>query len=281
MVKRDVIEIDREICDGCGECIPACPEGAIQVIDGKAMLVNEAFCDGLGACIGDCPKNAIEITEKDVEPYNEEEVVEKMVQQGPNVLKTHLQHLSDHGQQELLETAVNHLKELGIEPPIEFEANEIEKTSHSCPGAQIQTDDKKTVGDEEYRLNQWPIQLTLVPVKAPYFQTEELVFIADCVTPTYPDIHQIIRGRPLVMGCPKLDERDSYINKLTKILEQNPIEKITNIHMEVPCCYGTKQIIEKAIEKIDREIQTKEIIITVDGEIEQNTTDNRPKKRGY
>ncbi|WGI16919.1 4Fe-4S binding protein [Methanonatronarchaeum sp. AMET-Sl] len=265
MVEREIIDIDHDLCDGCGDCIPACPEGAIQIIDGKARLINESFCDGLGACLQECPKNAIKIQKKEVEPYNEEKVIEKMVEQGPEVLKAHLQHLSNHGQTKLLETAIDHLKTLGVQPP-KIKINEDLKPEIGCPGTKIQTN-KQKISRKEVGSGQWPLQLSLVPVKAPYLDTDHLVFVADCVPPTYPNLHkEIIKGQPIVLGCPKLDDQQKYINKLTQILENNPIQKITSLHMEVPCCHGVNQIIEKAIKKTDREIETNEIVISIEGD---------------
>jgi len=256
LVKREVIDIDHEKCDGCGECIPACPEGAIQLIDGKARLVNEAFCDGLGACLGECPQDAIKITEKEASPYNEKKVVENMVRQGRDVLKAHLKHLKEHGQNQLYQEAIQHLDKLGIKPPEIKTEKTVDKEKTG----------KQDVERQEKPLGQWPVQLSLVPVQAPYFDTDELLFIADCVPTAHPDFHrEITKGRPIVIGCPKLDDQERYIEKLTEILSANPIKKISSVHMEVPCCYGTNNIIKKAIENTDKEVDFEEKTISIEG----------------
>jgi len=268
-MKREIIKIDEDICDGCGECVKGCPEGALQVINGKARLINEAFCDGLGACIGDCPKDAIEIIEREAEPYDEKKVVENIAEQGQDVLKAHLEHLKEHGQTDLLEEALEHLEELGIKSPIDIkEADQ----DHTCPGSAMnQWDNEQESGDEGGRINsrldQWPVQLNLVPVQAPFFEDKELVIAADCVPFAYPNFHvDFLEENSLLIGCPKLDDSEQYVEKLSEIFKQNDIKSINVVHMEVPCCFGLNQIVKKAMKKSGEDIPLEETTITVKGE---------------
>ncbi len=265
-MKREIIKIDHEICDGCGECVKGCPEGALQVIDGKARLVNEAFCDGLGACIGDCPKDAIEIIEREAEPYDEKKVVENIVEQGENVLKAHLEHLRDHDQHDLLKEAVEHLEEIGVDNPLEEMKT---KTPSGCPSSEPDEWKEQTNKEEGRlgsRLNQWPVQLNLVPVQAPFFDDEELVIAADCVPFAYPNFHpDFLEDSSLLIGCPKLDDADHYVEKLIKIFKQNDIKSLKVVHMEVPCCFGLKKIVKTALSESGKEIPVKDVTISLKG----------------
>ncbi|MFW5946644.1 MAG: ATP-binding protein [Candidatus Natronoplasma sp.] len=267
-IKREIIKIDHEICDGCGECVKGCPEGALQVIDGKARLINEAFCDGLGACIGDCPKDAIEIIKREAEPYDEKKVVENIAEQGENVLKAHLEHLKEHGQEDLLKEALEHLEELGIDNPVEME-KEKGVQDHGCPGSAVgqwDTEEEKEEGRLSPRLQQWPVQLNLVPIQAPYFDDSDLVIAADCVPFAYPNFHpDFLEDSSLVIGCPKFDDAEHYVEKLTEIFKQNDINSIRVVHMEVPCCFGLKKIVKKALSESGKDIPLEDVTITVKG----------------
>ncbi|MEF8835924.1 MAG: 4Fe-4S binding protein [Candidatus Thermoplasmatota archaeon] len=267
-MKREIIKIDHEICDGCGECVKGCPEGALQVIDGKARLINEAFCDGLGACIGDCPKDAIEIIEREAEPYDEKTVVKNIAEQGENVLKAHLEHLKEHDQTDLLNEAVEHLEELGIDNPIEMK-EEKEEEGHTCPGSAVgqwENEGEEEEGRLSSRLQQWPVQLNLVPVQAPFFDDKELVIAADCVPFAYPNFHpDFLEDSSLIIGCPKLDDAEHYVEKLTEIFKQNEIKRLKVVHMEVPCCFGLKKMVKKALSESGKEIPIEDITISVKG----------------
>lgn len=272
MVKRKIIEIDEEKCNGCSLCIPDCPEGALQIIDGKARLISDLFCDGLGACIGSCPKGAIKMIEREAQLYNEQKVMEKIVKQGKNVIKAHLQHLKDHGEKNYLREAIEYLKEKGIENPLESKALKEHAVFHGCPGSRIvdfRNKKKPSAASQprqESELRQWPVQLTLVSPKAPYFNKADLLIAADCVPFAYADFHHdFLRNRSLVIGCPKLDDTEFYKKKLTEILKSNNIRSIAVLHMEVPCCYGLQHVVENAIKASRKKIKLKQTIITIDG----------------
>ncbi len=270
-MKRQIIKIDEEKCNGCGECIKGCPEGALQLIDGKARLINEAFCDGLGACIGECPLGAITIEEREAEPYNEKAVVIRMIEQGENILKAHLKHLKEHGQEDLLLEALDFLEEEGIEIELEEEQTPV-STACGCPSsvpAEWENDETpaEAVGRIPSYLRQWPVQLYLVPVQAPYFKDANLVIAADCVPFAYANFHQdFLDGNSLIVGCPKLDDAGYYNEKLTEIFKRNVIKKVTIAHMEVPCCFGLNQIVKQAVTDSGKEIPIEEITISIKGE---------------
>ena len=205
-MKRSVIRIDEEKCTGCAECIPNCPEGAIQIIDGKARLVSDLFCDGLGACIGTCPVGAISIEEREAEPYDESKVMERIVLGGPNVIKAHLKHLSDHDATAYFNEAVSYLKNHGYTVP---EISEGEHGCHgSCPGsAQREFAAKgapnKESGARKSHLSHWPVQLHLISPIAPYFNNADILVAADCVAFTLADFHRdFLAGNKLVIGFP-------------------------------------------------------------------------------
>ncbi|MFW6375915.1 MAG: ATP-binding protein [Thermoplasmatota archaeon] len=268
-MKREIIDIDEEKCNGCGECIKGCPEGAIQIIDGKARLVNEAFCDGLGACIGDCPKDAITIEKREAKPYDEAQVVERMVDKGENVLKAHLEHLKEHGQDDLLKEAVEHLENMGEEISINLDEP---KTACGCPSSaptQWENESKdEEAGSISSRLEQWPVQLNLVPVQASYFDDSDLVIAADCVPFAYADFHRdFIDGNSVVVGCPKLDDASHYQDKLASIFKHNDINSIKILHMEVPCCFGLTQLVKKALSDSGKNIPVEDITVSVKGKI--------------
>jgi NAD-dependent dihydropyrimidine dehydrogenase PreA subunit len=265
MPKRKIIKINEIKCNGCGQCIPNCPEGAIQVIDGKARLISDLFCDGLGACIGHCPKGAIIIEEREAEEYNEKKVMANIIKQGKNVIKAHLEHLKEHAQDEYLKQAVDFLNEKGIENPLKDEhIHSLHKHSaHACPGAKIMD----FRGTQESRLGQWPIQLILVPPFAPFLDNTDLLIAADCVGFAYTDFHEgLLKGKTLLVGCPKFDDMQVYTERLTWVFKQNNIKSVTYAHMEVPCCFGLVGVINGAISASGKNIPFKEAVISIKGE---------------
>ena len=285
MAKRKIIKIDEGKCNGCALCIPNCPEGALQLIDGKARLISDLFCDGLGACIGKCPEGAITIEEREAEGYDERRVMGNIVKQGKNVIKAHLTHLKEHNQAELLKQAIDFLKEKGIEIHLEQEhlhhghkhlsaGGKAMSDSSSCPGSKMMDfrekqefpeEDKVTSGAKS-QLRQWPIQLKLVPPFAPYLNNADLLIAADCAPFAYADFHNdLLKGRILLVGCPKLDDVKFYQEKITQILKTNNIKSITCVHMEVPCCFGLIQIIKEAIILSNKKIPFKEVTISIKG----------------
>jgi ferredoxin len=276
MAKRKIIKIDQIKCNGCGECIPNCPEGAIQIIDNKARLISDLFCDGLGACLGHCPQGAITIEEREAEEYDERKVMENIVRQGKNVIRAHLAHLKEHGQAELLNQAKAYLKERGIENPLLEEPSILHKHGASgCPGAEVMDFRERQVrakGDvnahRESELQTWPIQIMLVPPFAPYLNNADLLVAADCVGFAYADFHEyLLKGKTLLVGCPKFDDLEIYREKFTQIFKQNIIKSVTYAHMEVPCCFGLVSVINEAISLSGKNIPFKEVVISVKGEL--------------
>lgn len=272
MAKRDIITIDAYKCNGCGQCVPNCPEGAIQIIDGKARLVSDLFCDGLGACIGHCPEAAITIEKREAEKYDERIVMENIVRQGENVIKAHLRHLKEHGQDQYLNVAVSYLKEKKIDAPAEEYSHD--RLPCECPGSKVmKLHDDDECGDEtdpvqKSKLRQWPVQITLVPNNAPYFEDADLLISADCVPFAYPNFHgNLLKGKILLVGCPKLDDSDFYEKKLSQIFLENGIKSVTCVHMEVPCCSGLVHITKNALSKSGKNIPFREITVGIKGDL--------------
>jgi len=235
MPKRKIVKIDEEKCTGCGLCVPNCAEGALQIVDGKARIVKDIYCDGLGACMGHCPEGAITIEERESAAFDEEET------------KKHL---------------------------AEIKKKEAKKLACGCPGTAVKSFKAKEVKNEgpmsknESELTNWPVQLKLVPVDAPYFKNSDLLIAADCVGFSYPDFHKdLLKDKPLIICCPKLDESEVYIKKLAEIFKVNNLKSVTVAHMEVPCCFGLNQIVSEAMKLSGVKIPVKEITIGIQGDI--------------
>ena len=272
MPVRKIIEIDEELCTGCGVCIPNCPEGAMQVIDGKARLISDMFCDGLGACLGTCPEGAITIIEREAEPYSERKVMENMVKQGMNVVRAHLAHLKEHGETGFLQEALDYLEEIGEPNPLESDEDIPPMPECACAETEMVIGDVEDVppapaGERpESQLRQWPVQLHLVQPQAPFLKGKELLVAADCVPVAMASFHQdYLRGKSVVIGCPKFDDARAYLEKFTQIFTANDIEKVQLVHMEVPCCFGLKALVDRAVQKSGKDIEVEEVIISVEG----------------
>jgi ferredoxin len=287
-MKRDIIRIDQEKCTGCGVCVPACHEGAIRIINGKAVLAADALCDGLGACLGECPEGAIIIEQREADVYDEIAALENIMRQGPAAVDGHLKHLADHGQTEYLEEAREYLKKKGTAMA---DSHEDKPMACGCPGSMTRDFRSKpasstvatgcgasrpagsgSVSDTALAgtaLQQWPVQLRLLNPRAPFFQGAELVVSADCVPFTYPDFHRrFLQGKILVVFCPKLDEDlEGYVAKLAEIFRVNEIRSVTMVRMEVPCCGGTVRIVEDAVRRSGKGVILKEFIISLRGDI--------------
>ena len=244
---RQIVKIDEEKCDGCGVCVPTCAEGAIQIIDGKARLVSDVYCDGLGACLGECPQDAISIEEREAAAFDEE---------------------AAHRHVERQETAA---QVCGC-------SSEPESTGHACPGSASQVlqpaGSVPTAGNGDESpvtpsaLANWPVQLVLAPVQAPYFQGARLLIAADCVPFAVADFHQgFLAGRTLLMGCPKLDDAELYRRKLAQIFIQNDIQSVEVLYMEVPCCFGLAHLIRLAIQESGKDIPVEITKIGIRGTI--------------
>lgn len=281
-MKRQIITINDDKCTGCGLCIPNCPEGALQIIDGKARLVSDLSCDGLGACIGHCPEGAITTETREAEAYDESTVMENIARQGENVVRAHLKHLAEHGQDEYFREALAYLVDHDIEIPGEFLESSCgsaataapEAPCGGCPGSRVLTfkaDDApgETVEPKSRpsRLRQWPVQIMLVPPQAPFLKGADLLIAADCVPFAYADFHEkLLAGKVLLVGCPKLDDAQLYRDKLTEMFRGSDIASVTVAHMEVPCCFGMVKLVESAIEQSGKDIPFEARMISVKGE---------------
>lgn len=277
-MKRNIITIDEDKCNGCGLCVPDCPEGALQIIDGKVRLVSDLFCDGLGACLKTCPEGALLVEEREAEPYSEWKVMENVSKHGANVIKAHLHHLDEHGEIKFLNEALDYLKKNSIPVP---EYKEAPATlACGCPGSSAQ--DMRKQGEKRVdtagssvrigsELQQWPVQLKLLNPMAPYFDNADLLLAADCVPFAYGNFHQdLLKDRIVVMFCPKLDPYiDEYTEKIAAILSNHVIKSITVARMEVPCCGGITAVLKRAMEKAGKDVPVREMVISVRGEIQR------------
>ena len=233
---RKIVKIDEEKCNGCGACVPSCAEGALQIIDGKAKLISEIYCDGLGACLGECPQDAITIEERAAVEFDEEEV------------KLHLEQTESITEELLCGCPSSTVTQ--IERP---------ETAGVAPGATHQPS----------RLGQWPVQLTLVPPTAPFLQGTDLVLAADCVPFAYAGFHQdFLDNRSLLVACPKLDDFQAHLKKLTDILSQSQVKSLKVVHMEVPCCFGIVQMARQALQLSGKDIPFEDVTIGVRGEVQ-------------
>lgn len=261
-MKRKIIEINEDLCNGCGDCIVGCAEGALQLVDGKAKLVKEDFCDGFGDCIGTCPTGALQIIEREAAEFDEEATIE-------HVRNTQ----GEEAVQRMLDAAVEHeAKEKAAAAP--------KPASGGCPGMQVrmaQKPERPTSKVDEgisgqvikSDLDQWPIQLHLVPPTAPFFEGKELVVLSTCSPVASPDVHwRYVRGRSLVVACPKLDKTEGYVEKLSQIMANNNIPKVIIVRMSVPCCGGLTAICRQAHAMSGRsDLVVEEVTIGLDGEL--------------
>ncbi len=281
-MKREIIKIDEEKCTGCELCIPNCPEGAIQIIDGKARLISDLFCDGLGACIGHCPEDAITIEKREAGPYEEKKVMENIIKQGNNVIKAHLLHLKDHGEEGYLKEAFQVLAEKGIEISLEESHHQAHSgcpgsraMDFSLPGERVDTSGEKRPSE----LTHWPVQLHLVGPMASQFHRKDILLSADCVAYALGDFHRDhLKGKAVMIACPKLDSgREVYVDKLTALIDNANIKSLTIMVMEVPCCSGLVSLADEAASKASREVPIKSIVVSVRGEIIREESINTEK----
>jgi NAD-dependent dihydropyrimidine dehydrogenase PreA subunit len=291
-MERDILKIDEELCNGCGECVPNCHEGALQVIDGKVQLVSELMCDGLGACIGHCPTEAITIEKREAEPYNEIRVMEQMKEKGRNTVIAHLKHLKDHGETVFLKEGIAYLQlnrdklKFNLEEVISEVHNHGKKpepvtiSHHShgggCPGSRERVIEKKNeplarAADQPSELRQWPVQMHLINPGASYFKDSDLLLAADCVAFSSGNFHsRFLKGKSLAIACPKLDHgSEIYIDKLVSLIDNAKINTISVVVMEVPCCGGLLQMVKSALSRTSRKVPVKRTIVGISGEILQ------------
>lgn len=241
---RKIVKIDQEKCDGCGLCVPSCAEGAIAIVNGKAVLSADNLCDGLGACLGECPRDAITVEEREADEFDEAAVA-------------------------------RHLQAQGKPAPLQHNAPAQHHAGGGCPGSRAMSFARPQDGgasqpahSRQSQLAQWPVQLHLVPVTAPYFQGADLLITADCVPVAYAAYHEdFLKGKAVVMGCPKLDDNQFYLQKLTEIFSKSDIRSITVLKMEVPCCGGIAVAAQQALAASGRQIPLKVVTIGIQGEI--------------
>jgi Fe-S-cluster-containing hydrogenase component 2 len=240
--KRNIIQIDQELCDGCGNCIISCAEGALEIVDGKAKLVAEKYCDGLGACLGECPTGALKVIEREADEFDE--------------------------------VAVEHRLEA---------MNEAEKPAEpamacGCPSAQIRTFAAPTPCQQanepvsqtaaKSALRHWPVQIRLVPPTAPFLKNADLLVAADCTPIAYPNFHKdFLEGKAVMVGCPKFDDAQDYIEKFAGIFSHASIKSVTVVVMEVPCCGGLPMIVRRGMQMAGKNIPMEQIIISTQGEV--------------
>jgi len=274
-MKRNIITIDEEKCTGCGLCIPNCPEGAIQIIDGKARLVSDLLCDGLGACLGHCPEDAITIEEREAEEYDERKVMENVVKQGMNTVKAHLAHLKEHKQDAYYNQAVEYLKGEGIPIPEEIEPSVHGMPFSGCPGSRMMSFAKEDAaaevlaGKRPSQLTHWPIQMHLLSPNAPHYQGADMLLAADCVAYSLGDFHKdYLKGKTLGIACPKLDQgKEIYLEKLKALIDGAKINTLTVMIMQVPCCSGLLHLALQAAAQAERKIPVKCIVVGIQGDI--------------
>jgi NAD-dependent dihydropyrimidine dehydrogenase PreA subunit len=272
-MQRSIIEIDQEKCTGCGQCIPKCPEGAIQIIDSKARLVSELMCDGLGACLGHCPEGAITVIKREAEEYDERKVMANIVIQGDHTIHAHLTHLKEHKQDEFYNQAVAYLHKKGIPLPQPKEKGMHEHAG--CPGSRTMSFEKKedagvvVTGQRPSNLTHWPVQMHLISPHAPHYQGADVLLAADCTAYALGDFHKdYLMGKALAIACPKLDDgQEIYIEKIKALIDDAKINTLTVMIMQVPCCGGLLAIAKQAAAQAERKIPIKNIVVGLQGTI--------------
>lgn len=242
-IKRKIIRIDEEKCNGCGQCVPSCAEGAISIVDGKARLAAEKYCDGLGACLGECPQGALTIVEREADDFDEQAVE---------------QHLENAKQP--------------------YASAEPLTMACGCPSAQIRSFPQGASCAEANKpriqvssvsaLSHWPVQITLVPPAAPFLKGADLLVAADCTPIAYPDFHRdFLQGKSVMLGCPKFDDAEAYVRKFAEIFKTAGIKSVTVLTMEVPCCQGLPMIVKKGMAAAGVTVPMRHVVVSVQGEI--------------
>lgn len=237
-ILRKIIEIDEDMCNGCGNCVTGCEEGALRIVNGKAKVVSETFCDGLGACIGECPTGALKIVEREAAPFDERAVQKHQAGKEKEVMpcgcpSTHIRILE---KSDACEASGN---------PAGWEA-----------------------GNEKSSLTHWPIQIKLIPASAPFLKGADLLILSDCTAVALPSLHRgLLKGKVVMMGCPKFDNAKEYMEKFTDIFQTAGIGSVTVVFMEVPCCSGMPVIVKKAMAAANKNIPVKEIMLSLKGDV--------------
>jgi Pyruvate/2-oxoacid:ferredoxin oxidoreductase delta subunit len=244
MLTRKIVHIDQQKCDGCGQCVPSCAEGAIRIVKGKASLVSDAYCDGLGACLGQCPRDAISIVEREASPFDERAAHAYVAAMRENTPPT----VAGSG---CPGAAVKSLR-LNI--------------LAAGPAAHVASGNAPPASGGSSRLANWPLQLHLVPPNASFLRDADVLLVADCVPVAHPDFHRrFLNGRPVLMGCPKLDNATAYVQKLAQIIRASSLRSISVLHMEVPCCTGLLRIAEAAVALAGGSVPIHDVTVAIDG----------------
>jgi Pyruvate/2-oxoacid:ferredoxin oxidoreductase delta subunit len=235
---RNIIEINEEKCDGCGKCVIACAEGALSIIDGKARLISDIYCDGLGVCLGECPRDAISITEREAEEFDEAAVAKN--------LKT-----AKTGEPVMACGCPSTMIKSFTDFPLHAKADKTGSPKESTSA-----------------LSHWPVQIRLVPPNAPFLKGADLLVAADCTPVACADFHEnFLHGRAIMMGCPKFDDVQAYVDKFVRIFEEAGIKSLTVVVMEVPCCQGLPAILQRAMEITGKKIPIEKVVIGTTGKV--------------
>jgi len=284
MAVRTVVQIDEEKCDGCGLCVPGCAEGALQIVDGKAKLVSDVYCDGLGDCLGECPQGAITLVQREAEEFDQKAVNKRLEKLGRDSIDHDYGHDHDHNHNETADTADGEktVQDLACGCPGTLSQSfnrpgsetTVPKTGGGCPGSRTRSFDHHHTaapadqpGPAASKLGNWPVQIMLVPPHAPYLDGADLVIAADCVPFAYGDFHRrFLPGKTLLVGCPKFDDVDAYVEKLTGIFRDRNIRSIDVVHMEVPCCNGLIALVQRALKDSGRQIPTTLFKVGIQGD---------------
>ena len=259
---RKLVKIDEDKCNGCGQCVPSCHEGAIQLINGKAKLTAEKYCDGLGDCLGTCPVDAITVLERETsEDFNEEAV--KI-------------HLAGMGKKFIPRNELQNPEKIHSNNFAHASGSAHSHGNTACPSAATRSFKREPVekhaatetAEQRSELTHWPVQLCLVSPSAPFLQNADLLISADCVPFAYAGFHQkFLKDKALLIGCPKLDDAGFYREKLTEIFRNCNVKKISLVHMEVPCCFGLEAIIKEALKESGKDIPLERVVVTLDGNL--------------
>ena len=242
-VTRKIIQIDDERCDGCGNCVISCAEGALKIIDGKARVISDNLCDGLGACIGECPQNALHIIEREAEEFDEEAVEKHLEAQE-----------ADDGKPGTMPCGCPSTQIQSLAP------------AGNCQSANVPR--AQAAGSAQSALGHWPVQIRLIPPNAPFLRGADLLVVADCVPVAFPSLHQdFLAGKAVMVGCPKFDDVQDYIDRFADIFKNAGIKSVTTVVMEVPCCSGLPTIVKKGMEKAGVQVPAKQVTISTRGEI--------------
>jgi len=254
MPKRKIIEIDEDKCTGCGQCVTTCAEGALKIVDGKAKVVNEVFCDGLGACIGECPEGALKIVERDAPGFDEGAVKAHLARGKAGAKARHA-----HPEAPMTEPCGCPSSNPMLVKASQGGVGHVKHASHSMEGMPP-------------KLTNWPIQWKLVQPGMPFFKNADILFAADCVPFAYRDFHgRFLTGKPVVIGCPKLDDQQAYLEKLAAMIQGASPKSLTVVHMEVPCCHGLMRLVDEAVKRSGKKVPVRSVVVGIKGEILQET----------